>query len=170
MNRLLLIALVLLAGCKGHNPSGNLVYFTDVDNLAGWYETPTIIKFKAHSGEFVCKIDTINSFGLTFKKRMSEISGKAIFKVDVSAWVYVNDLGAKGGFVCSLDSMLGKGFVYLNERFDEKIDKAKRWTKVKSEFFFPDSYDPDFIFAVYLWNTGKEDIFADDLEIRITEY
>ncbi len=170
-NILLVCLLAFLVSCNRKEPKeAELVFSCDMDRLSGWSDNPTLFRFKGHSGDYVSKTDTVYLYSPAFKKRLGDITTKPILRAQVSAWVYATDIVAKGNLVCSMDTAGGGPYVYLAEPFEDKIEKEKRWTKISSVFYFPKAYNPDLIFAAYVWNTGKVPLYVDDLEIKLTNY
>jgi hypothetical protein len=158
-------------GCSGNSQSDFPMHFVnDIDSYSGWNENPSVIRFNAHSGNYVCQTSNRSPYSITFKSRISEITQKPILRAQISAWVYAYSTDVKGSIVCAIDSSPGKGYIYFADNFSEKIQKKNTWTKVSSEFYFPKVYTPDFIFSAYLWNAGTKEIFVDDMEIRLTSY
>lgn len=173
MKSLIYIFVLILPfiSCSRNRTKDNPLEFTnDVDKMAYWSDYPNIVRFKGHSGNFACKTDSIALYSLAFKRKIGEITDKPILRAEVSAWVFANNKNATGNIVCAIDSAPGKVYVYLSDAFGNKLKEPGKWTYVTSLFYFPNTYNPDFILSSYFWNTGKEDIYIDDFKVKLTEY
>ena len=165
------ISLLVLNSCTKQTISSDPLHYTcDLEMIADWTGQVTLIRKKGHTGDYVSRMDTINPYSISFKKKLGEISEKPVLRAEVSGWLYCNDISASGAIVCAVDSLPGQPSVYMTEAFNDKIDKAKKWTRISSVFYFPKTTSADFLFSAYFWNTGKQEIFLDDMEVRFTTY
>lgn len=160
----------MFMGCRTVEKNDGLTYFCDMESIIGWTDFTAIQKFDAHTGNYACLVDTGFPFSIGFRRRIGDLSPNDLLRAQVSAWVYCKSPAAKVTLVCAIDSMQGIPNIYLADDVSKKIRNYGNWQYISSVFYFPKNINKNFILTAYLWNTGKEAFYTDDIEVKFTTY
>lgn len=170
-----LISSTLFISCNNDEAvsqsSKGLYYFTNLDQYFGFVANnpQLIIASNAHSGNCVNLVDTLNQCGYTFNRTKQEITNKKLRNVEVTCWIYSEDLSPECSIVCSADSAGVVVYYYQTVNVSKELTNPKEWTKVTAKFEFPNLI-PDFASVkIYPFNNGKKFLFMDDFSIQFSE-
>ena len=161
---------MLAYGCS-HNEDkfkNNLYYANNFESIDGWCGNPLIFRCSAHSGKYACRIDKDHVYSMGFEGSIKEISGKGLKKINVNAWIKVENSGAWAKVVVEArnaqDSIISWNAV-ITKDFNMKTGE---WFPVSGSFDLPDSI-LDGKIKVYIFNQTPDVLFADDLGILFEE-
>lgn len=155
-----LIAL-LIASCSRHKVSVS----NDFEHFDGWIENSTLSKGSGHSGSYFSRTDSLREYSFTYSKQIKYISEKHVRRIDYGAWVRLPDTSAVVRLVLSLEAN-GKTEFYEGIASNTAHPQPNEWVRLFMSSYMPETYSPDAVLKVYLWNTSKKIADADDIDIR----
>ena len=144
-----------------------IVHQNDFESMLGWSDVDPgrLMKGLAHSGNYSTLTDSMHPYSLGFIRKLKEISDRPIKRIDMSAWVLTKSLDAKAGLVLSIESG-GKPQFYKGINVLDSIQATQKWYVLRCRFDLPSDLSMDNEVRMYLWNTGKDTVLADDFEIK----
>jgi len=167
---ILLICGLFVAACSNYE---NLKFDNDLENIRGWSgednNAKSVVKGIARSGKYCSKTDTAHQYGYIFKIRLSEVSQKQLKKVKASLWANIPQINNDAQLVLVLDS-LNKNMFWKGKKLSEMVKKTDEWTEVIEEADLS-GYKPskDYVLSIYIWNTGKTEVYSDDYCVKFFE-
>jgi hypothetical protein len=163
------ISITILYGC-GSDKKDPLVFRNDFESVKGWYDAAGISGMRGHSDMYSLYTDSSRVYSQTFKIKFKDVSGKRIKGVTYTLWCYADALPIKGSVVTSVKNDKDEQLVYNGNDLENFINDAGEWSKVSGKIDFKaHESDPENELGFYIWNTGKNKIFADDVTIRFIE-
>lgn len=157
----------LLSCHKENKPEQVIVHQNDFDSMLGWSDVDQgrLFKGNAHSGNYSAFTDFNHPYSLGFIRKLREISDRPIKRIEMNAWVLTKSFDAKAGLVLSIESG-GKPQFYKGVNVLDSIQATQKWYPVRCRFDLPSDLSMDHEVRMYLWNTGKDTVLADDFEIK----
>jgi len=131
------------------------VKFTDASGQYLFDKLYLLDNSKTYSGKNSIKLDISNPYGLDTK-----IQAKAGYYFEIIAWRYSKQ--NKGLIACTSygESHLFKiGASVINQT-------SNGWEQVELSFYIPNTFVEEQI-NLFFWNNGKEEVYFDDIEIKI---
>lgn len=172
MNRysLLLSITAFAYGCSPESEKPReLVYANDAEQYFGWSNQNTLKQVSgAHSGTSASVTDSSWVYSLTFREKVSELEKVNARKASVKAWVKFKSLAAKGGLVLSIDDN-GKSLQWELLPLESVVKNEGVWKEVKLDVMLKKDIPPTAVVSVYMWNTSKEEIMLDDMQVKFIE-
>ena len=168
------LLIIQLASCSSEKDS-KLFFSNNIESSYVWDEHPpsSIVKFdKAHSGNYVCKMDVNNPFSITYNMRVKDISPKPLSKVKVSAWFMLTENNSEQNLIINiLDSSMQKSFEWLARNAAEDIKELNQWGRVEQtiDLTQKNRNNPDNVIRIYAANGRGEPVYVDDIEIQFEE-
>ncbi|MGP8217539.1 MAG: hypothetical protein ACLQQ4_18365 [Bacteroidia bacterium] len=164
MKKIICACVILLCACNPQKQKG-LVYFNDFESIKGWAPVNLSKKY-FHSGMYSNKIDSVNTFGLTFRQSFWQISEDKIARVKVSFWTYLTDK-AQGKLVMEVRRLDNSLALWTGKNIADLAPRRGEWQRVETSFTVPDSLrERDNIISIYPWNISKSDFYVDDFRIE----
>ncbi|MBW8326003.1 MAG: glycosyltransferase family 39 protein [Prolixibacteraceae bacterium] len=144
-------AFPIQCNCEKKSVDNNFFLSTnsDVDFLGGNLQNNA----ESHSGQYSIKLDSINQFGLLSKYINIQTDERFIVKV----WRKGSN---EAGIVISAEP--GNNLYYFNNQALETNNEG--WELIQSEVIIPENCN-GFNLGIYLWNSGDNLVWFDDLEI-----
>lgn len=131
-----------------------------------WGSMHTIREIEgAHTGKRVSLIDSLNLYSVGLNKPVRSISSEKFDSVAFTYWIYFKSPKASAKSVVSIDDATGKNIFWAGNIVNEKAKEFNKWVEVKDGFKLPSSINPEHFIKLYLWNTSKEEILIDDLNV-----
>jgi hypothetical protein len=139
-----------------------LIYYNNMEPKNKYNLPQNIISKKSHSGNYSCKLDSIQPFsiGLFENKPISK-------KVKISFWVN-SKIHTKTSLILSLDSS-NKNIFWEGKDISSLVKSNFNWQYVVCEFQFPIKYFYDIsnkLGLYFLLNKPDETVFVDDIKIQ----
>ena len=145
--------------------NSKLSFSQDFEQMAGWEQTPTLVKEKGHSGLYFTRTGLEYEFSKSFALRLGDISTEKVRRIDMGAWIRISEPAAKAKLVLSIES--GDSAVFWQAIDTESASpKPGEWTRLYFTFDLPDDFQPDYVVKMYLWNVSKKTVDADDFDIH----
>ena len=162
-----LLSMVLFVSCSTKNQTADDgVYFQDFDNLHFWgHDEWNITGAKAHSGDYSARTDSNAEYSQTFEMDFAYAQSKGYRALEVSAWLFVPNMNAKGGLVTSIEAASG-GSAYESADIKNFITAPNQWEKISGFLKFPEKAPEGSKIKVYLWSPNKSEIFLDDVTVK----
>ncbi len=165
MKKIILVSLVVIAGCSNIPKQKGLVYYNDFEYAKGW-EDVNLGKEPVHSGVYSNKMDSIHQYGATFKLPFKEVANGKVASVKISLWAYLEP-NAKTSIVTEVRRPDQGSLLYQGYKLEDVIKEKNKWQEVEFTVPINDSLNkPDNIFMVYPWNLSKSNVYVDDVRIE----
>lgn len=164
----LLISIFSCKNSKNNKANEGGIIKNNIDCLFGFNNNLNITQGKAHSGVYFSKIDTINRFSLTFVKQIKDIYTGKVGSLKASVWVSAKSLNFESKLVVATTNTQGQNTSWNNLNLKEIIKAPSDWVEAKLDVDI-NSINPEDNLAIYIWNTGKEEVYVDDFEIEFFE-
>lgn len=167
MKKLLLLFIVVaaaLSSCK--KKKDILVFSNDGEQSIGWVNYHTLkADGAAHSGGHVSVTDTVHQYSLTFKEKLANVRKAGADKASVHVWVKPKGGSPKGCLIVSVDGA-DKNYTWQCLPVESIAKEAEKWTELAFKVKIPQEAPDDAHVSVYVWNTSKEELHVDDIEVR----
>jgi len=135
-----------------------------------WNMSSVIPSSRAFSGNLAGYMDSIHPFGpgIAVKARQISRSDSPWFvRGEVMTWDSMTGASNHVMLVLSMDSIKpGKNWWQGIKINDIPVNSAKRWQKHTFSMMLPEFPDQERILKIYLWNTGKQPMLADDFKLE----
>jgi len=164
---LITLTAIVFASCSAKNESDAFILVT-FDDISGYLDpnNPGIINTTiAHSGNTCAMVDKDNFYGLTFRRKLSQLPIQNIKKVKVKAWVRKDTNAGNLKLVCSVTN--GDANLFWNA-IDTKSASLKKgeWQEIQFENDISKSNSPELTLSIYPMNDDQDKILIDDLTIE----
>ena len=136
----------------------------DTSATDSWQNTnsTTTISFSGNKSGMLTKNE---EYGITYKtKELPSITNKSRILLFSSNFFYETLNDCK--IVVSI-SENGQNTYYKTYNLNDIIQHQKKWEKVDLLFQLPQVKSNDYEFSLFIWNTGKNDLFIDDFGFKI---
>lgn len=154
--------LVYLSSCLKEN---KIIIKNDLEgDQSGW--SGKIIEGNAHSGKHITITDFANPYSAGFSGDISNLTPSPLKRIDIITWIYKSSDSASANFVISINRN-GKDVFWQSEPTENVHANNNEWARMYASYDIPDSIANIGILKVYLWNTNKYRVDADDFEIRL---
>ena len=171
---LLCLAFFVFAGCGSEKTGSKLSFFTTVESSYAWQDnlTPSITwSNDAHSGNYVCKIDSATPYSLTFNMRLSDISGKKLKSVRVKAWVNMSSMVSNPLVGFDFQDSTGKSMEWFSRPVKDFVAGPNQWEEadVVVNMNEKDRNRRSNILRLYIMNDHRDFTQVDDIEVSFEE-
>jgi hypothetical protein len=152
-------------------PEAENIFINTFESVTFWGNNdPRIKKAAGHSGNFVCVLDSVNPFSVTFEANFGKISPQPLKILKASAFVKAKNTNASVSFGAQIVTTDPNGqpkTIYLSEAgLEFKTAKINEWTQLKFEAQLPANTMPTDIVKVFAFDRSKEEILVDDIIIK----
>jgi hypothetical protein len=159
------IALAVVISSCGKDKK--VAYTNDMEQSIGWVNHHTLKgEPNAHSGGYVSFTDSAQVYSLTLREKISVVKSSGASKIFASAWVNPRSLAAKGSLIVSVDAN-NKNYMWLTLSMDGIAKEPGKWAQLAFTGELKGDLPEEAMLSVFFWNTSKEDIMVDDLEVRL---
>jgi len=174
-NILLISICILISACsKKNSTESSLVFANNMEGIHAWNENHplNIIKTeKAHSGKFVCNVNSEFPYGSTFYMKLGDISSKKLKKLKVSCWLLSQDKAASPSLVFDILDKNKQSVEYLSKDCRGVIKSENAWFHISNEVNMEPSMrsNPENYLKVYVTNVVPQAVQVDDLIVEFSE-
>jgi hypothetical protein len=159
---------LLIYSCGSEEP--RMKYFNDIDNHVGWNENVQgniIFDREARSGKYVCKIDNQSPYSVTFELQTMEITDNVLKRVNVSAWVKIDDANSEPLVVVDILDKDRNSREWIPQGLDDKQNSVGKWVKLSSQIDLTSNNrnQPQNSFRIYVSNGSASSALVDDIEV-----
>jgi hypothetical protein len=168
---IVLTAIIFLYSCGNHKKkSGPLDFSNDFEGQIGWTDIPhgTLMFGNAHSGKVLSKTTPENQYSFGFHRFLKDLSTKRIKKAEISVWVNLSSANSTGSLVLAIDSA-GTGLFWKGIPTKDFTTTPDKWTEMKGSILIPETVSRNGELKVYFWNSGKDPILVDDIDVSLKE-
>ena len=165
-----------LHGCSDGPKQEGLRFFNDFESLKGWAKAPTMItlaKGTAYSGNYALRMDTMAAYSQAFQLKFKDISNKPIKKVKFSVYAMFPSVNTncQAKIVAAVDGPDKPNLFWDAVHIQDFVKESNKWVQVTGEVNMQKNglNNPENTFILYVWNTGKQVVFADDFELEFVE-
>lgn len=129
-----------------------------------WYNYNSVNTY-AYDGEFSGHLANNIAFGLAFKtKLLSELETNS--RTLLLSSHFLMDTITDCEIVVSINSS-NQNIYYKSSNLKNLIKQEGEWENVSLVFNLPKIHSKDYQFAIYIWNTGKSELYYDNFEFSI---
>lgn len=147
-----------------------VVFENDLENaLAGipsWSNEKTIVKMpdgKAHSGEYVSKVDDVNMYSYAFKETLENINQKLPKSVVVNGWFYSEVRNPELGIVMDINDD-NKSVVWKSYRLMDDGKSENQWHEFTANFDIEETLKPGYQIKIFAFG-AKKIAYFDDIKV-----
>lgn len=180
MKNIFFLSLILLiassCGNSGNNQSSSqeepkqkeVVIVNDMENAAGivpsWHNEITVTKMqapaKAHSGEFVTKVDKENLYSYGYGELLKNINNVTPKKVIVNGWANCPEYIE--GLIIAMDiTSDNKSVIWKGNPISGQIRTQNEWHEFTTEFIIDQPITEDLYIKIFAYGEGKTAYFDD---------
>ena len=113
------------------------------------------------------RLSASDEFSPCFTKRVGDIMKRKDNLIHVTLQAKLSNL-SEAVLVVALEDNKGKQYLWRGMKLNNFIMQENKWEKVFHSLRFYDIYSSDDILKVYVWNSGKGEVFVDDIQITVT--
>jgi hypothetical protein len=124
-----------------------------------------VVSGEGHSGKKFTRADSASAFSSVYFRPLGTISQKPINRIDIAVWLRANDPSTNAQLVLSIDKS-DSTLLYLATKTDETKASPGEWTRISASYDIEEQFPPGSTIKIYVWNTGKGSIDADDFTIK----
>jgi len=168
---IVLSAIFFLYSCSGKSKkTGPLDFSNDFEGQIGWVDIPhgTLMFGDAHSGKVLAKTTPENQYSFGFHRALKDLSSKRIKKAEISAWINLSSANSAGSLVLAIDSA-NTGLFWKGIASKDFTTTPGKWTEMKGSILIPSTVSRNGELKVYFWNSGKDPILVDDIDVSLKE-
>ena len=169
---MLIAASLFLSACSKVTPGG-ITYTNDIESAFAWTDCRNnSINYSpdAHSGIYVCKIDSTKPYSATFSMKVEDISKKQFKKLTFSSWILVADQHAEPCLILEIRDNTGKTVEWLPYKITGDKLHPRKWDRFETTFNLEENnrLQPSNVYRVYVSNGKADYALVDDIELSFT--
>jgi hypothetical protein len=119
-----------------------------------------------YDGNFSGYMSNAMEFGITYQKNSDEVLKKGGSVLKLSGWYTCPDKEISDCLLILSVNSDGQNTYYQSIKLNEKIDESMKWKYIESYFILPEFNGDDMDLSLYLWNTGKINLYYDNLKLE----
>jgi hypothetical protein len=168
---ILSMALVGFSGCSDLKSNDGLTFTNDMETVVGWStNAPSNFVFfnNAHSGKYVCIIDSANIFGSTFEMKSKAIASAPMKRVTIGAWFNTQQNGSEPQIAIDIRDKDGNTIDWIAMPVKDVLKNTGDWTwaEMTVDLTPKNRNAVDNAFRVYAFNKSGAACLVDDMVIR----
>jgi len=154
----------IMVSCNsGKKDYNNTTFTNDIDQMAGWTTHPSIIRSDdAHSGKYMCKVDSITPYSFGFVLEAEYFPVKPTKAINVSVWG--KWMTGAVLLVASLEYE-GKCIAWTGTKFSNIVNASNEWANIKAKILVPKDIPPKSVIKSFMYSPEKGVGYCDDFEI-----
>ncbi len=117
------------------------------------------------SGRKSFKLNSERIYSSTFSAKYSEITSADSCIINITTDAYITE-GAEAHLVFTTERN-GKTKIWDSSPLHKNITKPDCWNKIYLTQFIKSNILPDDTVGVYIWNTGKKEVYVDNIKIEV---
>ncbi|MFA6923943.1 MAG: hypothetical protein WC223_06785 [Bacteroidales bacterium] len=141
-------------------------FSNDMEQEKYWINLQTITKGDAHSGKYICKMDSTKEYSFGFGSKIEDFTTKIPKKVKVNFFSYAKNSCEGTGLVIQIDSAAGKNIFWISGNISGKLSKMNEWVEINEIFNLPAKLKPSNEIKIYVWNPKKKEFYIDDFNVE----
>jgi len=143
-------------------------YLNDYENDTINTHVKQFVTSQSFSKTHSVRLHKDNPYSPSAEGKLSELPGFSNFYMRASVKVKVPDAEDKGKIllVISVDGTDNKNYRYLVAKDSDKDYKAGEWMEISRTDMIERNTPPGGKYKVYVWYTGKGEVFVDDLKLE----
>lgn len=119
-----------------------------------------------YDGNFSGYMSNAMEFGITYQNNSDEVLKKGGSVLKLSGWYISPDREISDCLLILSVNSDGQNTYYQSIKLNEKIDESMKWKYIESYFMLPEFNGDDIDLSLYLWNTGKINLYYDNLKLE----
>ena len=167
---LLSLPILVLNSCSDSKSNDGLTFTNDMETIFAWSDNApkNILYFNnAHSGKYVCMIDSSNIFSTTFNMNAKAISSSPLKRVTIGAWFNSQQNGSEPNIAIDIRDKDGSTIDWIAQSGKDLIKSTGEWTWVEMsvDLTSKNRNALDNSYRVYAFNKNGSGCLVDDIEI-----
>ena len=111
--------------------------------------------------------DEKDAYSPTFQIKFKDIGSKKPKRMKASVWCYTTSKSCEGKLCLQIKNKAGEYKLWLSNEFKTAVKSPNKWTWLEvSSDIAPEVFSPENDIALYVWNTGKGKVYADDFALE----
>jgi hypothetical protein len=168
------LVIVLCCSCNSEMKDSKLNFTNSIESSYAWTDHPQsniLWSNDAHSGNYVCKIDSLFPYSVTFNMKLSDVSKNPLQSVRISAWVNSSSLMSNPIIAVDIRDHSQNTLEWFTQQSSDFISEPNKWEKVSMDLNLSvqNRNLPDNYIRVYLYSSQKDYSLVDDIEVEFTE-
>jgi hypothetical protein len=171
---ILLLTVAFTWGCNSGKNDSKLHFTNTIESSYAWTDHPAtnmIWSNDAHSGNYVCKLDSSACCSATFNMKLSDISKKSLKSVHITAWINLSSISASADLILDVRDNSQKTLDYISTSAMDFISQPNQWVQVSLDANLDEKNrnKADNYFRVFVANSKPDYALVDDIELEFTE-
>ncbi len=165
--------IVLMTGGCSDDKTGDseIVFLNNMEASYAWSEFPQrnlIYSPNAHSGRYVCIIDSANVFGITYTMKMANVDPSPLKRVKVGAWFNAQQDGSDPNLAIDIRDSLGNTIDWISQNSQDlsKRTGTWEWMEMSIDLTAKNRNAPGNSLRIYAFNKMPAPCLVDDFEVR----
>ena len=125
------ILTAVISSCSNMGSGDNkLVFENNMEASYAWSDIPQrnlIYSPVAHSGKYVCIIDSANVFSITYNMKMRDVDPEPLKRVKVGAWFNAQQDGSDPNLAIDVRDSLGNTIDWISQNSKELSKRTGNW-------------------------------------------
>ena len=165
------ISLIFLTDCSKTGTQDNgLVFLNNMEAVVGWTVAPAgnlIYDADAHSGKYVCLIDSSSVFGITYNMKLQDVDHSPLKRVKVGAWFKTLRDGADPNLAIDIRDSLGNSIDWFAQNSDNLLKKPGEWEwmEMSIDLTVKNRNAPSNTLRIYPFNKMPAPCLVDDIAV-----
>ena len=166
---LCLFLIIHVTSCKkGTNAIAE--YTSNMETQLAWTDNPApniILNPNAHSGNYVCRLESANQYSPTFNMKVGAISKSNFTKVKVGIWMKAEEVNANPTLVVEIRDGNMQPLDWNGKSYSGPVLNTKDWEYYEYELDLKQKnwLDKNNFLRIYCHNKESHAIFCDDLTV-----
>jgi hypothetical protein len=162
--------ITLLTACGDSASNNGLTFQNNIETSFAFSDNPrsNIIYFKnAHSGRYVCIIDSTNIFSVGFNMKVKDIDPDPLKKVTIGAWFNAQQAGSNAQLAIDIRDKNGNTVDWIAQPTGEYLTSTGdwNWVEMSIDLTVKNFNNPDNIYRIYAFNRTGSSVLVDDIKI-----
>lgn len=159
------------SGTQNQLSENTAVFENDLESalsgIPSWSNEKTIVNMpegiKAHSGDFVTKVDNINLYSYAFKETLENINQKLPTKVIVNGWYFSTEKNNDLSIVMDINKN-NESIIWKSYRLMEEETTLHEWHEFTAAFTIDQPIQLSYNVKIFAYS-GKKTAYFDDLKV-----
>lgn len=167
---ILVIVFGTIYSCSKKEEKFVVKYTSDMDTQIGWTDNPLphLIKSpNAHSGNYICRLDSVHPYSPTYNMHVSDISREKFSKLKLRTWIKAESIVAHPHLVLDIRNSNNETLEWLAKDFTGPVLNTKDWEMYEFEVDLTEKerLKESNIYRIYVSNGKADAVLCDDIEV-----
>ena len=165
---------IFAPACNPGRQDSKLYFSNSVESAFAWQDHSSqgiTWSDQAHSGNYVCKMDSATPYSVTFNMKLSDISRKPLKSVRISAWVNMSSMVSDPVIAVDIRDSNFTSMEWISRPAKDFVAQPNHWEQIdfKVNLREKNRNRKSNYLRIYLSNAHRDYTLADDIEISFEE-